>query len=100
MGRLDVEEGWGAGAGGSKARSRPRDWPVISQLVRWRYYDVAFGLALPVACFALEFVLLPALGWLPGLVFFHRFRLFGYGVVAFELATLTAWLGLGPRLGR
>jgi hypothetical protein len=100
MAELDIEEGWDAGEVGLKAKSRPNDWPVISRLVRWRYYDVAFGLALPVACFALEFVLLPALGWLPGLVFFHRFRLFGYGVVAFELATLTAWLVLGPRLGR
>jgi hypothetical protein len=45
MGKLDIEEGWDAGDVGSKARSRPREWPVISRLVRWRYYDVAFGLA-------------------------------------------------------
>ena len=53
MGKPDIEEGWDAGEVGSKARSRPREWPVISRLVRWRHYDVAFGLALPVACFAL-----------------------------------------------
>jgi len=100
MGELEVEGRWDAGVVGPKAGPRAGGWPVVSRLVRWRYYDVAFGLALPVACFALEFVLLPALGWLPGLVFFHRYRLFGYGVVALELATLAAWLGLGPRLGR
>jgi hypothetical protein len=100
MGKLGGEEGWDADEVGSKAGPRPGGWPVVSRLVRWRHSDVAFGLALPVACFALEFVLLPALGWLPGLVFFHRYRLFGYGVVAFELATLAVWLGLGPRLGR
>lgn len=100
MSKPGVEEGWDAEEVGSKSSPRAGGWPVVSRLVRWRYYDVAFGLALPVACFALEFVLLPALGWLPGLIFFHRYRLFGYGVVAFELATLAAWLGLGPRLGR
>jgi hypothetical protein len=100
MGKVAEKGGWDAGEVGSKGDHRPGGWPVISRLVRWRHYDVAFGLALPVACFALEFVLLPALGWLPGLVFFHRYRLFSYGVVAFELATLAAWLGLGPRLGR
>src|SRR5918993_1034882 len=100
MGKPGVEEGWDAEEVGSKTNARAGGWPVVSRLVRWRHYDVTFGLALPVACFALESVLLPALGWLPGLVFFHRYRLFGYGVVAFELATLAAWLRLGPRLGR
>jgi hypothetical protein len=100
MGELGVKAGWDAEDVGAKASPRVRDWPVVSRLIRWKHYDVAFGLALPVACFALEFVLLPALGWLPGLVFFHRYRLFGYGVVAFELVTLAAWLGLGSRLGR
>lgn len=73
---------------------------LLGRLVAWRHYTVTFGLVMPVACFALEFVLLPALGWLPGLVFFHRFRLFGYGVVALELITLALWLAIGPRLGR
>src|SRR4051794_19014294 len=73
---------------------------MLSRLARWRHYDVTFGLVMPIACFALEFVLLPGLGWLPGLIFFHRFRLFGYGVVVLELATLATWLWLGGRLGR
>jgi len=81
-------------------RQRTRDWPILSRLARWKHYDVAFGLVLPVACFALEFVLLPALGWLPGLIFFHRYRLFGYGVVVLELATLAVWLRFGSRVGR
>lgn len=72
----------------------------LASITRWRHYSVTFGLILPVICFALEFVLLPALGWLPGLVFFHRFRIFGYGVVGLELVTLATWLKFGPRLGR
>jgi hypothetical protein len=100
MGELKVEEGWDAGEAGSKVSPRGGDGTAPSPMSRGRGYDVAFGLVLPVACFALEFVLLPALGWLPGLVFFHRYRLFGYGVVALELAALATWLGLGSRLGR
>ena len=73
---------------------------IVLRLSRWLYYDVAFGLVLPVACFVLEFVLLPALGWLPGLIFFHRYRIFGYGVVALEIATLAAWLRFGRHFGR
>src|SRR4051794_18154029 len=73
---------------------------VLARLVRWRHYNVVFGLVMPVVCFALEFVLLPALGWLPGLVFFHRYRVFGYGVVALELIALAVWLRFGDRLGR
>ncbi len=83
---------------GAKAKPQADDWRIISRIVRWKYYSVAFGLVMPVVCFALEFVLLPALGWLPGLVFFHRYRLFGYGVVALELIALAIWLGLGHRL--
>ena len=100
MGELGEKAGRDAEAMGSKASPRARHRTVVSRLVQWGHYDVAFGLVLPVACFALEFVLLPALGWLPGLVFFHRYRLFGYGVVALELIALAAWLRLGPRLGR
>jgi hypothetical protein len=85
---------------GTKATGRGGDGTILSRLSRWRHYSVAFGLVMPVVCFALEFVLLPALGWLPGLIFFHRFRLFGYGVVALELITLGTWLRFGPRLGR
>lgn len=73
---------------------------LIARLTRWKHYSVTFGLVMPVACFALEFVLLPILGWLPGLIFFHRFRLFGYGVVAMELIALAVWLRCGPRVGR
>ena len=73
---------------------------IFAKLSRWRHYDVAFGVVLPVACFALEFVLLPVLGWLPGLIFFHRFRVFGYGVVTLEILVLACWLGFGGRLGR
>ncbi len=94
------EKGSDSGEVGTKAVAPARDWPIISALIRWRHYEVVFGLVMPVVCFALEFVLLPALGWLPGLVFFHRFRLFGYGVVALELITLAAWLWFGDRLGR
>jgi hypothetical protein len=85
---------------GDKGGQRAGGWPIVSRLIRWRHYDVTFGLIMPVVCFALEFVLLPALGWLPGLIFFHRYRLFGYGVVALELAVLTVWLRSGDRLGR
>jgi hypothetical protein len=83
------------------AKAPPPDdggWPIVSRIVRWRHYSLAFGLLLPLACFALEFVLLPALGWLPGLVFFHRYRVFGYGVVALELIALGIWLAAGDRL--
>lgn len=72
----------------------------LARLSQWRYYSVVFGLVMPVVCFGLEFVLLPALGWLPGLVFFHRFRVFGYGVVLLELITLATWLRFRLRLGR
>src|SRR3954453_15124629 len=85
---------------GVKAKPQVGGWPIISGLIRWRHYTVAFGLVMPVVCFALEFILLPALGWLPGLIFFHRYRLFGYGVVALELLTLAVWLRFGDRLGR
>jgi hypothetical protein len=73
---------------------------ILSRLSHWRYYSVVFGLLMPVLCLALEYVLLPALGWLPGLIFFHRFRVFGYGVVVLELIVLAVWLRFGPRLGR
>ena len=94
-----MNQSWDDEDGGAKAKPQAGDWPIIARIVRWRHYSVAFGLVMPVVCFALEFVLLPALGWLPGLVFFHRYRLFGYGVVALELAALAIWLRLGPRLG-
>jgi hypothetical protein len=92
-----MEEPWDSEDVGAKAKPQA-NWPIISRMLRWRYYSIAFGLVMPVACFGLEFVLLPALGWLPGLVFFHRYCLFGYGVVAVELVALAIWLGLGHRL--
>jgi hypothetical protein len=73
---------------------------LLARIARWRYYSVTFGVLLPVACFALEFVLLPALGWLPGLVFFHRYCVFSYGVVALELITMATWLRFHDRIGR
>jgi len=93
-----MNESWDCEDVGAKEKPQAGDWPIISRVVRWRYYSVAFGLVMPVVCFALEFVLLPALGWLPGLVFFHRYRLFGYGVVALGLVALAIWLKLGHRL--
>jgi hypothetical protein len=80
--------------------TRRDGWPIVSRLVRWRHYEVGMGLVMPVICFALEPLLLPALGWLPGLIFFHRYRIFGYGVVALELVALAVWLRYGDRLGR
>jgi hypothetical protein len=94
------KEGRDAPEVGDKGGRRAGGWPIVSRLIRWRHYDVTFGLVMPVVCFVLEFVLLPALGWLPGLIFFHRYRLFGYGVVALELCVLTVWLRSGDRLGR
>jgi hypothetical protein len=85
---------------GTKAIGRGGDRTIFERLSGWRHYSVVFGLVMPVVCFALEFVLLPALGWVPGLIFFHRFRLFGYGVIVLELITLGIWLRFGPRLGR
>jgi hypothetical protein len=66
-----MNESWDGEDIAARASPKSGQGGFPSGLVRWRYYDVAFGLVMPVVCFGLEFVLLPALGWLPGLVFFH-----------------------------
>jgi hypothetical protein len=95
-----MSESWDGEGIAAKAGPKSGQGGFLARLVGWRHYDVAFGLVMPVVCFCLEFVLLPALGWLPGLVFFHRYRLFGYGVVALELVVLATWLRFGHRLRR
>jgi hypothetical protein len=95
-----MQGAWDGEGIGAKAKPKAGGGGILARLARWRYYDVTFGLVMPVTCFALEFVLLPGLGWLPGLIFFHRFRLFGYGIVALELVTLAVWLRYNGPLGR
>jgi hypothetical protein len=95
-----MHESWDGEEIAAKRSPKSGQGGFLARLVGWRHYDIAFGLVMPVVCFGLEFVLLPALGWLPGLVFFHRYRLFGYGVVALELVVLSTWLRFGHRLTR
>jgi hypothetical protein len=72
-----MNESWDGEEIVAKASPKSSQGGFLSRLVGWRHYNIAFGLVMPVVCFGLEFVLLPALGWLPGLIFFHRYRLEG-----------------------
>src|SRR5262249_29874012 len=64
---IEAEGRWDSEGAGPGTKPGAKGWPLVARIARWERYDVAFGLALPVACFAPEFVLPPALGWLPGL---------------------------------
>lgn len=73
-----------------------RSWATL----RSPTFSIIAGIIAPIACFALQPVLLsddssmpPALRWT------NEFWLFAYGFVGLEMLVLALWLGMGARLG-
>jgi hypothetical protein len=80
----------------SNAQPRPRfcrrqfdDNPTRGQF----RFDIAFGLVVPVLCFAFDPIVFHG-GAFTDEGVYHRFRLFAYAASAIEMATLACWLFL------
>src|ERR1043165_7622483 len=74
---------------------RPRFWkrqfddsPTRAQL----HFDIAFGLVLPVLCFAFDPIIFRSWGVLGDTGIYQRFRFFAYTASALEVTTLACWL--------
>ncbi len=63
-------------------------------------FSIGMGILAPVACLALQPVLLGESMAIPGLQFLNASWVFSYTVIGLEIATLAIWLGLGASLGR
>lgn len=62
------------------------------------FFDASVGVALPVACLALDPIVFRSGGWGVGPVL-GSLKLFAYALIALEIAALAAWLTLGGRAG-